>query len=778
MRNYFCIFIFLLLNSPIFAKQIWVVSTQGEVNGLGTLQSPLKTIEEALLKAKQSLEKDIVIELREGTYYLTEPLIILSSDFKSKSLTIKSYNEEDVVISGGYTIKPNWKKSKKGYWVAAVDKVNFDQMFLNGKKQVLARYPNYVPNVRLNGSAIDAFSTERIRGWKNPKGGYIHALHIGEWGGMHYEIKGVDGSDLILDGGFQNNRPSKMHPKYRFVENIFEEMDAPNEWFLNKNTHTLYYYPENDQLLKSAHIEVATLPQLIILKGDNGPLKNVKLEGITFSHTARTFMQPYEQLMRSDWCIYRGAALFMENTESCVVEKCEFTNLGGNALFISRYNMNASVRHSHFHHIGASAICLVGDTSAARSGVKRYEEFVPLSEMDLTPGPANALYPRQCIIEDNLIHHIGEVEKQVAGVQIELAAQIRVAYNTIYQVPRSAINVGDGAFGGHIIEYNDAFETVLETSDHGAFNSWGRDRFWLPNYKKMCELVDANPNMILLDACYTTIIRNNRFSCNHGWDIDLDDGSSNYHIYNNICLSGGIKLREGFYRKVENNITINNSLHPHVWFKNSGDVIRRNIFMRPYYPIALQSWGEEVDYNYFSSETALSFARTEKLDLHGLCGELQFVDASSGDYSLPLGSKAFKIGFENIPMDQFGVYSCELKSIASKPIIPQIIDVTNTNSTQLHNWLKAKVRFINGLGDRSAYGLPDEKGVIVVELASHGVLSKSGIQQGDVIRSVSGELLNNLESLFIETDKNRWKGKLELEIFRNQTTIPVQVYFK
>ncbi|MCO5240744.1 MAG: hypothetical protein M9904_11895 [Chitinophagaceae bacterium] len=40
--------------------------------------------------------------------------------------------------------------------------------------------------------------------------------------------------------------------------------------------------------------------------------------------------------------------------------------------------------------------------------------------------------------------------------------------------------------------------------------------------------------LILLDAQKQTIIRNNRFRCDHGWDIDLDDGSSNYHIYNNL----------------------------------------------------------------------------------------------------------------------------------------------------------------------------------------------------------------------------------------------------
>jgi hypothetical protein len=41
-------------------------------------------------------------------------------------------------------------------------------------------------------------------------------------------------------------------------------------------------------------------------------------------------------------------------------------------------------------------------------------------------------------------------------------------------------------------------------------------------------------------------LRNNRWRCDHGWDIDLDDGSSHYLIYNNLLLHGGLKLREGF----------------------------------------------------------------------------------------------------------------------------------------------------------------------------------------------------------------------------------------
>ncbi len=274
------------------------------------------------------------------------------------------------------------------------------------------------------------------------------------------------------------------------------------------------------------------------------------------------------RLLRSDWMIYRGGAVLMENTENCVIEDSEFNNLGGNAVMISGHNHASGVTGSHFHDIGSSAICFVGDSSAVRSAAFGYDNFVPYAKIDKTPGPKNNRYPSNCFAENNLIHNIGQIEKQSTGVEIEMASEILVRHNTIYRVPRAGINIGDGCWGGHLIENNDVFETVMETGDHGAFNSWGRDRFWHPNRKVMDSLVAAHPELILLDAQKTIVMRNNRFRCDHGWDIDLDDGSSNYHIYNNVCLSGGLKFREGFKRIAENNILINNSFHPHVWFKN------------------------------------------------------------------------------------------------------------------------------------------------------------------------------------------------------------------
>lgn len=560
-----------------------------------------------------------------------------------------------------------------------------------------------------------------------------------------------------------------MHARYRFVENIWEELDAPGEWFLDKEKQMLYYFPLDGEELNAVTVEVSVLPHLIELRGTpENPLSNVAIRNIRFMHTRRTFMDAYEPLMRSDWRIYRGAALLLENTKDCAVTGCEFTDLGGNALFISRYGFSNEIKQNHFHHIGASAVCVVGDTSAVRSGSLEYRLFVPYDKLDKTPGPANLLYPQQCNIEDNLIHDIGLVEKQVAGVQIQLAAQITVRHNTIYDVPRAGINVGDGAFGGHLIEHNDVFDTVLETSDHGAFNSWGRDRFWHPDRSTMDKLTTEHPELILLDALYTTTIRNNRFRCDHGWDIDLDDGSSNYHIYNNLCLQGGIKLREGFYRTLENNIMINNSFHPHVWFANSSDVFQRNIVMRPYYPIALNGWGKTVDYNFFTSDEDLGKVRQNNTDAHSISGKIQFTDALHGDYTLSAGSPAFGIGFENIPMDRFGVYSPHLKRLARQPDFPEPV-ITGKYQTQKEIlWIDGHVRVVEGLGDRSAYGLPDERGVIVTELKENGLLARAGLYTGDVIRSFCGEPLSSLSQLLTLTQENKWKGSLKATIFRNQ----------
>ena len=243
------------------------------------------------------------------------------------------------------------------------------------------------------------------------------------------------------------------------------------------------------------------------------------------------------------------------------------------------------------------------------------------------------------------------------------------------------------------------------------------------------------------------ILRNNRWRCDHGWDIDLDDGSTNYELRNNLCLNGGIKNREGFYRVVENNVIVNNGFHPHVWFKHSEDVVRRNIFWTDHYLPAggmpSTPWGREMDYNLVhrsglaQPEPAGSLARQSKRDEHSLVADAMYVDAARGDFRVKDGSPALTLGFTNFPMDQFGVQSPKLRAIARTPELPKLAAAAGGAGARPAGppselvW-QARVRNITGLGDRSVYGLPAEEGVLVLEVPAGTPAARAGLQKDDV----------------------------------------------
>lgn len=728
------------------------VSPNGDDNNSGTSEQPFATLEKAQHMARQQKDKPTTVWLKEGTYYLEKPVVFTPDDSRPAHapLTFQAYKNEKVIISGAKKLPAlRWENLDNGILKTAVPQgLVFDRLFVNGQLQHMARYPNYDPDaVYYNGIAADAIAPERVKNWKNPVGGYVHASHRHEWGGYHWLILSKDeNNELKLEGGWQNNRLMGMHPERRFVENIYEELDAPGEWFFVQAESMLYFYPPQGINLENAVFETPQIAHLFEWKGSEvQPVTNIHLEGLELTHTIRTFMKTREPLLRSDWAIYRGGAAYLEGATDCRIKNCFFNTVGGNAVFFSNYNRHNEVSGCHIAHIGGNGVCFVGDPAAVRSPSFEYGEFVALDEIDREPGPKTNNYPAECLVYDNLMYSLGRVEKQIAGVQISMAQEITVSHNTIYDVPRAGINISEGTWGGHLLEYNEVFNTVLETGDHGSFNSWGRDRFWHPNYQTLTQLTADHPELIRLDAVKTTIIRNNRFRCDHGWDIDLDDGSSNYHIYNNVCLSGGLKLREGFYRTVENNIIINNSFHPHVWFPNSGDVFRYNIVSTGYFPIRVNDWGEEVDYNVFPDETALKEAQTNGTDLHSVYETVAYVDPKKGDFRVREGAKAFTVGFKNFDMDQFGVVSPALKALAKPIPIPELIELGgNENETQ--ELLGMKVKNITTLGERSAAGLSDASGIWIVEVLPESP-AQGTLQANDVILKINAQPIKNIRDL-------------------------------
>ncbi len=772
----------------VYSQTQYFVSPNGKNTGKGSIDSPFLSIE----KAKQEARKQngvTTIYLREGVYRLEQPLILTSEDGnEEKQLVICAYPKEKVIITSGATLHPNWKYYKKNIMKFSVkESVIMDQLFVNGSYRPMTRYPNLDSTaVRFNGTSAQATSIERIKKWKAPQEGYLHVMHASDWGDVHYQIIGKDKNNILqLEGGWQNNRPSPGHVQNRMVENIFEELDAPGEWYYDPKNRILYYYPIPNENIEEVVLETPQLKHLVELRGSKErPVQNITIRDIEFTQTTRTFMEHYEPLLRSDWAIYRGGSILLEGSENCRIQDCNFYNLGGNAIFFSKYNYQSSVIGCHLSQIGASGICFAGDPEAVRSPSFRYEESIAIPQIDRTPGSKTDNYPIECLVYDNLIHHIGLYEKQVAGVQLSMCSSITISHNSIYHTPRAGINISEGTWGGHVIECNDVFDTVRETGDHGSFNSWGRDRFWRSNRSQMDSLVAVEPDIILLDAKKENIIRYNRFRCDRGWDIDLDDGSSNYHIYNNLCLGGGIKLREGFYRVVENNIIVNNTFHPHVWFKNSGDVFVRNLIMRPYRPIRVSNWGAETDYNLFTDSLSYQKAIRNHTDKHSVVYPVTFKNALIGDFSIVEISKITPLcGFKNFEMDKFGVVSPNLKQLAKHPQMPlPTIYAHKAKNIVTKSWSGLSLKELDSEEERSATGMDSKRGVYVIAVDALESPLRDFIQPNDVILSLAGNDIHTLADMIKYTKQADFTKVVEIIIFRNQKEkqilIPANVVYQ
>lgn len=63
-----------------------------------------------------------------------------------------------------------------------------------------------------------------------------------------------------------------------------------------------------------------------------------------------------------DWALQRSGAMLFEGTEFSTVDGCYVHHIDGNGIFLSNYNLNATVSNNEMSWIGDSAIAAWGST--------------------------------------------------------------------------------------------------------------------------------------------------------------------------------------------------------------------------------------------------------------------------------------------------------------------------------------------------------------------------------------------------------------------------------
>lgn len=236
-----------------------------------------------------------------GTYVLDAPLMLTPAD---SHVTWESAPGQVPVLSGGRTIT-GWHATKlNGHncFSAAVPQVKqgkfyFRAFWVNGRRAVRARSPNreYFRAVGSPDAGADweqgvsrfQFSPGEIPGGKFSFG--AEAIIGTRWVESRLPIVGVDAAKHIAS--FSRKSQWRIEPGDPYwLEGDRRWLDRPGEWFLDRDTGTLYYMPRQGETAANLHAIAPVLSNLVELNGDAKTGKFI--EDVTFPRLSES---PYPQ---------------------------------------------------------------------------------------------------------------------------------------------------------------------------------------------------------------------------------------------------------------------------------------------------------------------------------------------------------------------------------------------------------------------------------------------------------------------------------------------------
>jgi len=642
------------------------------------------------LKKEEPLKNPVNVYIRGGLY---EPLIfkVEDSGTRESPVTYSAYKDEEPVISGGREIKANWKKYKGEIMVCTVPEVKngtwyFRQLFLNGERQTRARIPNYGDGFfYTERSEVDVgrkamiYMDDQFKNWKNLKD--IEVVIYQSWNESRLLVSKLDEKEKVVT--FTGPIGRRVTRNRYYVENVFEGLDQPGEWYLDRNSGKLFYWPPGD--LKNAEFRVPVLNELLRFEGredvereldlqygdtekvlnellrhegeavkqsqvqydaviKKGHVRYINIRGLTFCETSYILPEEGIPVIRDVGDIWFPSAISLKNASDCIFEKNTIRNTG-------TYGLD-----------------LTGDAIRI-SGNKIYDTG--------SGGIVTRSYGGQRnVITYNHIHDCGLVFHSGVGINIDDGGGL-IANNLIHHTSHSGVYVrhhstdyGQGPERrnqeqGLIIEYNEIYE-VMHGSNDGAGIFVRDDNIVIRN--NLIHDIWAVPGGI----------------GSPGWGIYLGCKTRNTLIENNVVYraqSGQMIWFMNRNNTFYNNIFVDGPGYQ-IQYSNNSDAYHHNIrFLRNiiYYsdPDASlysfeyssgRSMPSESDYNliFHAKNQDLkilglpgveTFEDWQKLgfDTHSIVADPLFADPENNDYTLKPESPAFKLGIKPIDLTNVGL---------------------------------------------------------------------------------------------------------------------------
>ena len=210
----------------------------------------------------------ITVYLRGGLYALPQTFRLEAQDSGTAEAPIvyRAYEKEKPILIGGREITGfvphRWSIVKADLAAQGLQGNYFRQLIFDGRRQHLARRPNYDPENPYGGgwAYVDGkpvsmyqdipgenhhtliYKDKDTRQWSQPTEGDVFVFPRYNWWNNILPIKAIDRPKREITLAGDASYPIRPGDRY-YVRNLLEELDAPGEWYLDRETWTLYFWP-------------------------------------------------------------------------------------------------------------------------------------------------------------------------------------------------------------------------------------------------------------------------------------------------------------------------------------------------------------------------------------------------------------------------------------------------------------------------------------------------------------------------------------------------------
>ena len=472
------------------------VAPDGSDSNKGTKEAPFKTItqaQKAVRAINGSMTGDIEVILREGTYALPSTVNFTEADGGKDGhyVRYKAYEGEMPLITGGMGVT-GWTihDEKNNIWKAEGVDGRFRQLYVNGKKAVRACFPNVVAAdekgsgsfdhdfVRLTkvdstGRAFDV-SADYVKNIKNIEDVEIHLMIAWSENILRLEKAEVNGGTAklipkdpertklfhraypMLGTAFMSDPPKQ---QVFYLENSYDLLDAPGEWYLDEKNQTLYYKPRSGESMGTANVVAPRLNTLfnVLGKDTKNKVGYMSFEGLNFAHSNYTrpseegFLDlqagnfnvdvlpdpgrgNWEKLNSNQYLLWRPDAGFrVENAHHFLVKNCTFTQMAATGLdFVSGTNDDV-IEGNVFYENGAAGIMLG----------KFYQDSTTEIHIAYNPSDKEEISTRDTI-RNNLVTNVTNEHQGAVGIGAGYPRYVVIENNEISYTYYSGISVGFG----------------------------------------------------------------------------------------------------------------------------------------------------------------------------------------------------------------------------------------------------------------------------------------------------------------------------------------------